>query len=172
MSIFALVSQSLRTGEPIHQILPTSLLDRLLYHSSHQKLSEREEMHHLKVAEKMASLDFTYFATGKSSLAIEDLDSLLKIIYLQVSLRSFKRSKRSMRCTALRENSAAKYPSEGLTNGNNGRMITIARIMRTIDNSNIYPFLSSSYICFFPIPVLFPKDRMTAVLVGTLHDYN
>ena len=70
MSIFALVSQSLRTGEPIHQILPTSLLDRLLYHSSHQQLSEREEVHRLKVAEKLASLDFSYFATGESFLTI------------------------------------------------------------------------------------------------------
>jgi hypothetical protein len=32
MSVFALVSQALRTGEPMHQVLPTSLRARLAYH--------------------------------------------------------------------------------------------------------------------------------------------
>ncbi|KAJ6556814.1 hypothetical protein DFH09DRAFT_987191 [Mycena vulgaris] len=32
MAVFSLISQSLRTGEPMHQVLPTSLVDRLFYH--------------------------------------------------------------------------------------------------------------------------------------------
>jgi len=32
LSVFSLVAQSLRTGEPMHEVLPRSLLDRLLYH--------------------------------------------------------------------------------------------------------------------------------------------
>ncbi|KAL5483606.1 hypothetical protein ACEPAI_8838 [Sanghuangporus weigelae] len=35
MSVFTVISQALRTGEPLHQIMPSSLLDRLLYHHSH-----------------------------------------------------------------------------------------------------------------------------------------
>jgi hypothetical protein len=32
MAIFTLVSQSLRTGEPMSQVLPHSILERLVYH--------------------------------------------------------------------------------------------------------------------------------------------
>ena len=32
LSVFSLVAQSLRTGEPMHAVLPQNLLDRLLYH--------------------------------------------------------------------------------------------------------------------------------------------
>ncbi|KAL5521007.1 hypothetical protein ACEPAG_8929 [Sanghuangporus baumii] len=35
MSVFTVISQALRTGEPLHQIMPSSLLDRLLYHHAH-----------------------------------------------------------------------------------------------------------------------------------------
>ncbi|KAK7002342.1 hypothetical protein R3P38DRAFT_2729656 [Favolaschia claudopus] len=35
MAVFSLISHSLRTGEPMHQVTPTNLLDRLLYHDSH-----------------------------------------------------------------------------------------------------------------------------------------
>ncbi|KAJ7763951.1 hypothetical protein DFH07DRAFT_1016934 [Mycena maculata] len=38
MAIFSLISQSLRTGEPMHQVLPTSLLDRLFYQQSVDEL--------------------------------------------------------------------------------------------------------------------------------------
>ena len=66
MSIFALVSQSLRNGEPIHQIMPTSLLDRLLYHSSHQELSARDDSREkISFVERVTSFDFLFFATGK-----------------------------------------------------------------------------------------------------------
>ncbi|KAJ7160023.1 hypothetical protein C8R43DRAFT_1064102 [Mycena crocata] len=40
MAVFALISQSLRTGEPMHQVVPSSLLDRLFYHdAAHQPRS-------------------------------------------------------------------------------------------------------------------------------------
>jgi hypothetical protein len=32
LSVFSLVAMSLRIGEPMHTVLPQSLLDRLLYH--------------------------------------------------------------------------------------------------------------------------------------------
>ena len=43
MTTFALVSQSLRTAEPLHQILPTSLLDRLLHHAHRLPKPAEEE---------------------------------------------------------------------------------------------------------------------------------
>jgi hypothetical protein len=36
MAVFTFVSQALRTGEPLPSVLPSSLLDRLLYHMGHQ----------------------------------------------------------------------------------------------------------------------------------------
>lgn len=90
MSIFALVSQSLRTGEPLHQILPSSLLDRMLYHQTHKELalsassgagiardgvaeggSETEAGAEEKIdpVERMQSPEFMYYATGIAAVA-------------------------------------------------------------------------------------------------------
>ena len=66
MAIFALVSQSLRTGEPIHQIMPTSLLDRLIYHSTYEEFAQHDgERQKLNLIEGVSSLEFLHFATGK-----------------------------------------------------------------------------------------------------------
>lgn len=67
MSIFALASQSLKTGEPIHQIMPTSLIDRLLYHSSHHELAQRDDSReHIKITDRVSCLEFIYFAAGEA----------------------------------------------------------------------------------------------------------
>ncbi|KAJ6538107.1 hypothetical protein B0H19DRAFT_1079182 [Mycena capillaripes] len=56
MAVFSLISQSLRTGEPMHQVIPTNLLDRLFYHDSHA--SARVPTESLEVGEKaLAPLD-------------------------------------------------------------------------------------------------------------------
>lgn len=65
MSMFALVSQSLRTGEPMHQVLPTTLIDRLFYHK-HQVNEEKtatEDRIAINVAQ-IQSLDYMYYAAG------------------------------------------------------------------------------------------------------------
>lgn len=43
MSVFTAVSQSLHSGEPLHQILPASLQDRLLYHHAHANAVQRSQ---------------------------------------------------------------------------------------------------------------------------------
>ncbi len=66
MTVFSLISQSLRTGEPLHEVLPQSLVGRLLYHHhSHHHLhavvsSRPQEL----TLETVTSLNYMYYATG------------------------------------------------------------------------------------------------------------
>lgn len=79
MSTFALVSQSLRTAEPMHQILPTSLLDRLLYHHTHDILTIKE-MNRKEITnyvERVSSEQFIYFATGVAAVS-----QVIRVSYL------------------------------------------------------------------------------------------
>ncbi|THH07358.1 hypothetical protein EW145_g3442 [Phellinidium pouzarii] len=82
ISTFALVSHSLRTAEPMHQILPTSLLDRLLYHHDHDTLAHADnEEEKTCYVERISSLDFMYFSTGVAAVsqAIQSLDEMHRI---------------------------------------------------------------------------------------------
>lgn len=74
MTVFSLISQSLRTSEPLHQVLPQSLVGRLMYHHyNHHHLhkaspvmpssSSRRSKEELSV-ETISSLDYMYYATG------------------------------------------------------------------------------------------------------------
>lgn len=69
-STFALVSQSLRTGEPIPQILPTTLLERLFYHFEHDTMkgSEGDRLQGSHV-DRLSSIEFLFFATGITSMS-------------------------------------------------------------------------------------------------------
>lgn len=70
MSIFALVSQSLRTGEPMHQILPTTLLDRLFYHHSHDIMVAKEtDQEPASYVDRATSIEFLYFSSGITSMS-------------------------------------------------------------------------------------------------------
>jgi hypothetical protein len=64
MSIFALVSQSLRTGEPMHQVLPQSLLDRLFYHDRVTMSAPHANDQDAIDVKDLKSLDYMFFATG------------------------------------------------------------------------------------------------------------
>lgn len=73
MTVFSLISQSLRTAEPLHQALPQSLVGRLMYHHYNHNLhkaspvrpsiSSRQSKEELSV-ETISSLDYMYYATG------------------------------------------------------------------------------------------------------------
>jgi hypothetical protein len=79
MAIFSLISQSLRTGEPMHQVIPTTLLDRLFYHDSHDhghanvRIQPREaDDRTLPVdVDAIKSLSYTYYAS--SAVAVYQL---------------------------------------------------------------------------------------------------
>jgi len=66
MSVFGLVSHSLRTGEPMHQVLPTTLLDRLFYHHHHSVVvpSAEGDTKHCPGADEIQSLNYMYYAQG------------------------------------------------------------------------------------------------------------
>jgi hypothetical protein len=62
LSVFSLVAQSLRTGEPMHIVLPQSLLDRLLYHDIVvQATSQTGGIDHLQ---ELRSLNYLFYATA------------------------------------------------------------------------------------------------------------
>jgi len=118
MSIFALVSQSLRTGEPLHQILPSSLLDRMLYHQSHKELalsassdapgvggtgedaaggSETDAGAGEKIdpVERIQSPEFIYYATGIAAVAhiitcLDEMHRITKRLCGEVPFRGFE----------------------------------------------------------------------------------
>jgi hypothetical protein len=72
MAVFSLISQSLRTGEPMHQVIPTNLLDRLFYHDSHDhghanvRIQPREaDDRTLPVdVDAIKSLSYTYYVSS------------------------------------------------------------------------------------------------------------
>lgn len=71
MSTFSLVAQSLRTSEPMHQILPTSLLDRLLFEHTTKTLSALHlPVERTEYVEKVQNPEFMYFATGIASVSL------------------------------------------------------------------------------------------------------
>lgn len=65
MSTFALVSASLRNGEPLHEVLHTSLLDRLWYHDSvTHNTAPNEERNQPRSLENMRVIDYTYYTAA------------------------------------------------------------------------------------------------------------
>ena len=69
ISVFTLISQSLRTGEPIHQTLPHPLVERLFYHHRvHVPGLPSEKMKNPLDVDELQSLDFIYFATAVVSV--------------------------------------------------------------------------------------------------------
>ena len=64
MSIFGLVSNSLRTAEPMHQVLPHPLMERLFYHRHTTHLSPNSEKTDFVDIEEMQSIDYMFYSTG------------------------------------------------------------------------------------------------------------
>jgi hypothetical protein len=64
MSVFSLISQSLRTGEPLHHVLPHSLLDRLFYHHGHSRARPATAADKQKYLEGIQAPSYIYYASG------------------------------------------------------------------------------------------------------------
>ncbi|KAF9074230.1 hypothetical protein BDP27DRAFT_1317519 [Rhodocollybia butyracea] len=85
MTVFSLVSQSLRNGEPLHQVLPQSLVGRLMYHHyNHHYLHQaapRDQSGQYLTVDTVSSLDYMYYATGVVAvfLVLRSVDELHKI---------------------------------------------------------------------------------------------
>ncbi|KAI0002456.1 hypothetical protein BJV74DRAFT_815934 [Russula compacta] len=78
LSVFSLVAQSLRTGEPMHTVLPQSLLDRLLYHDMVTYTTAPTGVDHIQ---ELRSLNYLFYATAVIGVLqiIELLDELHSI---------------------------------------------------------------------------------------------
>ncbi|KAJ7186248.1 hypothetical protein B0H12DRAFT_1173827 [Mycena haematopus] len=63
MAVFSLISQSLRTGEPMHEVIPTNLLDRLFYHDS-QNLDALEPWNTAVDIEMIKSPSYMHYASS------------------------------------------------------------------------------------------------------------
>ncbi|KAJ6610792.1 hypothetical protein B0H10DRAFT_2059028 [Mycena sp. CBHHK59/15] len=65
MAVFSLISQSLRTGEPMHQVVPHRLLDRVFYHHGRAiPVVAAEENGKTVDVERIKSLNYMYYASG------------------------------------------------------------------------------------------------------------
>jgi hypothetical protein len=62
--MFGLVANSLRTGEPMHEVLPNTLLERLFYHRHKSYLSPNSDKKDMVDIEEMQSLDYMFYCTG------------------------------------------------------------------------------------------------------------
>ncbi|KAJ7463697.1 hypothetical protein FB451DRAFT_1352935 [Mycena latifolia] len=85
MAVFALVSQSLHTGEPMHQVLPSSLLDRLFYHHGHTESRADVDVAGVK------SLGYMYYASAIGAVyqllhSLDELHALTKDLCGEIPL--------------------------------------------------------------------------------------
>lgn len=84
MAIFGIVSMSLETGHPVHDVLPSNLLDRSLYHDEQSRVigarfkqfdridgEEAAESAPITderlTAQKLMSMEYSSYATGVSA---------------------------------------------------------------------------------------------------------
>ena len=62
--MYSLVSHALRNAEPMHQVLPQTLLERLFYHRHTSFLSPNSNKKDMVDIEEMASIDYMFYCTG------------------------------------------------------------------------------------------------------------
>lgn len=119
MTVFSLVSQSLRNGEPLHQVLPQSLVGRLMYHHyNHHYLHQaapRDQSGQYLTVDTVSSLDYMYYATGVVAVfLVLRVSALTEQSQHVVNLITFSPS---MSSTESRRDFVAKFRSRGLRAG-------------------------------------------------------
>ncbi|TFK50476.1 hypothetical protein OE88DRAFT_1736022 [Heliocybe sulcata] len=93
MSLFSHVSQSLRTAEPLHDVLPQSLLERLTYH--HRRRTRMSgTMSDVPSLEQLESLDYMIYANGMTAVlelitGLDELHAITRRLCGEVSLKGF-----------------------------------------------------------------------------------
>jgi len=95
MSMFGLVSNSLRTAEPMHQVLPHTLLERLFYHRHTTFLSPNSDKKDIVDIEEMQSLDYMFYCTGLVAVyhllqSLDELHRITKRLVGEVPLKGFE----------------------------------------------------------------------------------
>ncbi|KAJ7032645.1 hypothetical protein C8F04DRAFT_650188, partial [Mycena alexandri] len=99
MAVFSLISQSLRTGEPMHQVIPMNLLDRLFYHDAHgharTPLVPPEGFNGQPVdVEGIKSVSYMYYASSIVAVyqllhSLDELHVITKDLCGEIPLRGF-----------------------------------------------------------------------------------
>jgi len=94
MSMFSLVSNCLRTAEPMQQVLPQTLLERLFYHRHTSFLSPDSDKKDFVDIEEMQSLDYMFYCTGLVAVyhllqSLDDLHRITKRLVGEVPLTGF-----------------------------------------------------------------------------------
>ncbi|KAJ6506182.1 hypothetical protein C8R47DRAFT_1037328 [Mycena vitilis] len=92
ISVFSLISQSLRTGEPMHQVIPTNLLDRLFYHETHGR-APGTTLPPVDVG-AIKSLSYMYYATSIVAVyqmlrSLDELHRITKDLCGEIPLNGF-----------------------------------------------------------------------------------
>ncbi|KAJ7132494.1 hypothetical protein C8R44DRAFT_978049 [Mycena epipterygia] len=97
MAVFSLISQSLRTGEPMHQVLPASLLDRLFYHDArtHFPINPLENGLQMVDVEAIKSVDYMYYASSIVAVyqllrSVDELHLITKDLCGEIPLTGFE----------------------------------------------------------------------------------
>ncbi|KAI0292715.1 hypothetical protein BC826DRAFT_1092011 [Russula brevipes] len=93
LSVFSLVAQSLHTGEPMHTVLPQSLLDRLLYHDAAAEASPSTTT--VDRVEQLRSLDYLFYATAAIDVLhitelLDELHSITRNLCGEVPFKGFE----------------------------------------------------------------------------------
>jgi len=109
VSVFTSVSQSLQTGEPMHPVLPQTLLDRLLIH--HQVISATPDLDGSSEIgpEEMQSVDHMFYTSAVVAVyqlmqCLDELHAITRRLCGEVPFRGFDRwmlKHKSRRATAL-----------------------------------------------------------------------
>jgi hypothetical protein len=95
LSVFSLVTQSLRTGEPMHSVLPQSLLDRLLYHDAAVYSNPPTMEHGIDHVRELRSLNYLFFATAVIAVLqlielLDELHAITRNLCGEVPFRGFE----------------------------------------------------------------------------------
>ncbi|KAJ7513178.1 hypothetical protein B0H11DRAFT_2303465 [Mycena galericulata] len=95
MAVFSLISQALRTGEPLHQVLPQNLLDRLFYHHSHtQALTPSLGTAKRIDVEALKSPTYMQYATGMIAVyqllaSVDEMHEITRELCGEIPLTGF-----------------------------------------------------------------------------------
>ena len=130
LSVFSLVAMSLRIGEPMHTVLPQSLLDRLLYHDVAAYSTPTPMTADVDHRRELRSLNYLFHATAVIDvLHITEVRVVLskdKNGHLSTNLYSYW-----MSCTASRATCAVRCHLRALSSGKmsiNERMRQLRRL--------------------------------------------
>ncbi|EUC58451.1 DUF2421 family protein [Rhizoctonia solani AG-3 Rhs1AP] len=112
MAVFDIISMSLRTGQPIHEVLPPRLMDRAFYHSERSSRTQTVNIPSGIVDESITSelvrsLEYSIFAAGVSAAihilrSLDEIHLITKDLCGAIPLRGYSRWREQHESSQLR----------------------------------------------------------------------